>query len=318
MENTNLDLVSVIKPKPEADFIESPYISNIIEKAIRYIKAGIPVHLSGPTGCGKTTLALHTAHKLGKPVILINGDEEFSTSSLVGGEFGYRKKKVVDKFVSRVYKSDESYSKLWIDDRLTSACRYGFILIYNEFTRSRPEANNILLSVLEEGLLELPGAAQSGSYVKVHPEFAAIFTSNPEEYAGVFRSQDALMDRMITISMEYYDEETEILITAKKAGISYEMAGSIVRLVRRLRESGMCEHVPTLRSTIMIARASRYCPDTEAFKELCFDVLTPKIGNRNGEGVDPAILLDEIMQDEIMQDDMVWKQSDLSFATIED
>ena len=29
-----------------------------------------------------------------------------------------------------------------------------------------------------------------------------IFTSNPEEYAGVHKTQDALLDRMITIAVE--------------------------------------------------------------------------------------------------------------------
>jgi len=38
---------------------------------------------------------------------------------------------------------------LWVDNRLTTACANGNTLIYDEFNRSRPEANNALLSVLE-------------------------------------------------------------------------------------------------------------------------------------------------------------------------
>ena len=98
-----MDLVTVINPKPQDNFVETPYINGITERGLRYLKKGFPLHLSGPTGCGKTTLAFHIANSLGRPVVLINGDEEFSTSSLVGSQSGYRKKKVVDRFVSRVY-----------------------------------------------------------------------------------------------------------------------------------------------------------------------------------------------------------------------
>ncbi|MFQ5534087.1 MAG: gas vesicle protein GvpJ [Sphingomonadales bacterium] len=123
---------------------------------------------------------------------------EFSTSDLIGGEHGYRLRKVVDNFIHSVLKTEENMQKRWIDNRLTVACKYGLTLIYDEFTRSRPEANNVLLSVLQEKVLGLPAAREGDAgYLKVHPQFTAIFTSNPEEYAGVFRSQDALRDRTL-------------------------------------------------------------------------------------------------------------------------
>ena len=45
-------------------------------------------------------MAMHIASKLGRPVVMIHGDEEFTTSDLVGGEHGYRFRKVVDRFIS--------------------------------------------------------------------------------------------------------------------------------------------------------------------------------------------------------------------------
>ena len=292
-----MELVTVINPLPQEGFVESEYVRNITERGVRYLSKGFPIHLCGPTGCGKTTLALHIAYLRGRPVVLINGDEEFTTSSLVGGEYGYRKKKVVDRFVSRVYKYDESMTKTWMDDRLTTACKNGFTLIYNEFTRSRPEANNIFLSVLEERMLELPTAAQYGNYIKVHPDFSAIFTSNPEEYAGVFRSQDALLDRMITISMGLYDEQTEIEITQAKSGVSHATAEKIVRLVRKLRASDICEVNPTLRSCVAIARAFGDDGDDAWFARVCTDVLTPKIGKGKQGDTDPEVVLHDLLSE---------------------
>lgn len=286
--------ITVISTRPAEDFVETNAIRELTGRGIRYMKAGFPIHLSGPTGCGKTTLAIHIAHQIGRPVILLNGDEEFSTSSLVGSEFGYRRSRVVDRFVSRVYKENESVSKTWLDDRLTTACKLGFTLIYNEFTRSRPEANNILLSVLEEKILEMPSAAHGSSYIRVHPEFRAIFTSNPEEYAGVFRSQDALMDRMVTIHTGYYDEETEIAIVAKKASIPVADAAMIVHLIRDLRSSDLCASPPTVRSAIAIGRASQLGGE-EWYRQVCSDILLPKIGDGQSGDLDGRALLDRMI-----------------------
>ena len=117
----------------------------------------------------------------------------------------------MDRYVHTVIKYEENIDQEWSDSRLTLACREGYTLIYDEFTRSRPEANNVLLGVLEERLLALPGGGSSGGeYVPVHPDFRIIFTSNPKEYAGIHDAQDALNDRMITIDMDYFDESSEI------------------------------------------------------------------------------------------------------------
>lgn len=295
---SDLDLITIITPKPQAGFVETVRVAELTNRCLRYLKAGFPAHLSGPTGCGKTTLAMHVASKLERPVVLINGDEEYSTSSLVGGEMGYKKKKVVDRFVSRVIKVEEEYKKSWVDERLTAACKYGFTLVYNEYTRSRPEANNILLSVLEERILPLPAIATKSvknSYIKVHPSFSAIFTSNPEEYAGIYQAADALNDRMITINMDYYDAVTEAEITEAKSGLLYTDAVAIVSLVRRIRESGLCEHVPTLRSCIVIASSIEGLADP-SFRQTCIDVLSPKIGS--GGGVDPETVIDDMLKEE--------------------
>ena len=301
MKNMEQELVTILSPRPEKGFVETENVKKLTQRALNYIKAGYPVHLSGPTGCGKTTIAMHIAKKIGRPVVLINGDEEYGTASLVGGESGYRKKRVVDRFISRVLKEEESMSKQWSDERLTTACRYGFTLVYNEFTRSRPEANNALLPILEERILDLPSGASGESFIKVHPDFSAIFTSNPEEYAGVYRSQDALMDRMITVDIGYYDKETETEIIKAKSGIDDGAAERIAKIVRRLRESGNYEYTPTVRSGIMVAKAmvkSKSVLGDDFFKQICYDVLSPRIGKGKNQDLDPDIVIDDLLKHE--------------------
>ena len=269
---------TLLEPPPLPNFVETQFVRGIVDRALIYIAAGFPIHFRGASGTGKTTLALHVAGRLGRPVVMIHGDEEFSTSDLVGGEHGYRMRKVIDNFVHSVLKTEEDMVKRWIDNRLTVACKYGLTLIYDEFTRSRPEANNVLLSVLQEKMLDLPAARNGDGYLRVHPDFTAIFTSNPEEYAGVYRSQDALRDRMVTLDLNHFDEETEIAITMAKSGLKQNDATKIVRIVRGLRDSGVCEFAPTIRGCLMVSKAIKLQRGSikakdELFKEVCLDIL---------------------------------------------
>ena len=271
-------MTTLLEPRPLPNFVETPFVTGIVDRALTYIAAGFPIHFRGASGTGKTTLAFHVASKLDRPMVMIHGDEEFSTSDLVGGEYGYRTRKVIDNFVHSVLKTEEDMSRRWVDNRLTVACKHGFTLIYDEFTRSRPEANNAFLSVLQEKMLDLPAAREGEGYLRVHPDFTAIFTSNPEEYAGVYRSQDALRDRMVTLDLDHFDEETEVAITQAKSGFDRGDAEKIVRVVRGLRESGVCEFAPTIRGCIMVARALKVrngAVDAQnaLFRQLCLDVL---------------------------------------------
>jgi gas vesicle protein GvpN len=286
------EVTTVLEPNPLPDFVETPYIKDITTRALSYIKAGFPVHFRGGSGTGKTTLAMHIASKLKRPVVMIHGDEEFTTSNLVGGEYGYRLRKVVDRFISRVLKTEEDMVKRWVDNRLTIACKYGFTMIYDEFTRSRPEANNVLLSILSEKMIDMPvGRGGEEPYLKVDPNFTAIFTSNPEEYAGVHRSQDALRDRMVTIDVDHFDYETEIAITLAKSKLSRQHVETIVNIVRGVRESGKCEFAPTVRGSIMIAKTLKVRGITPAkangvFTQMCQDILaseTSRVGSKTNQ-----------------------------------
>jgi len=178
-----------------------------------------------------------------------------------------------------VVKTEESLSTLWEDHRLTTACLQGHTLIYDEFNRSRPEANNVLLSILEGRILNLPNLGRNGhGCVRVHDDFRAILTSNPEEYAGVHKTQDALMDRLITISLEHFDRETEIQITLAKSGLPRPDAERIVDIVRELRGVGVNNHRPTIRACIAVAkilayRQGRALLEDSTFRWVCSDVL---------------------------------------------
>ena len=178
----------------------------------------------------------------------------------------------------------------WVDNPLSLACKYGYTLIYNEFARTKPASNNILLSVFEEGILELPTKFGEDRYVNVHPEFRAILTSNSIEYAGIHRPQDALLDRMVGIYADYYGYETEVEIVIEHTGLDKELAENIVKLVRSVRERLPDAQKPGTRACIMIANGlkalngireingSRWSNGSKkiGFEQFCIDVIANK------------------------------------------
>lgn len=263
------------------NWVETDSVKAIKDRLKNWLRLNHPVHIIGPTGCGKTYLALQVAKELGKPTVWINGDESITTANLIGGYSQVEVNTTRDKFIHNVFKDKDMFKADWVDNPLTLACKYGYTLFYNEFSRSKPVANNVLLSIFSEGILELPTQFSEERYVKVHPDFRAIFTSNSMEYAGVHRAQDALLDRMVGIYMDYYDRETEAKIIAAQSGIKEEYALLIADILRSLRNKFPQEdHIGT-RAGVMVAQALKLVNkyDKQSIKQLLADVITSKTKN---------------------------------------
>ena len=290
-------MATVLHARPKG-FVSTPTIDRISRRAWRYLQSGFSIHLRGPAGTGKTTLAMHLADLLNRPIMLLYGDDEFKSTDLIGSNTGYTRKKVVDNYIHSVVKEEDELRQQWVDSRLTMACREGFTLVYDEFNRSPPEVNNVLLSALEEKLLVLPPDSHRSEYVRVSPNFRAIFTSNPEEYWGVHGTQDALLDRVVTINIPEPDLETQREIIGQKVGINNDDGDFIVNLVREFRDRAEIENSSGLRSCLMIAQVCYQheipaSSQDEDFRDICYDVLSSRCSL---SPKDAATLLDEVLK----------------------
>lgn len=258
-------------------FVVAPEVKKLEDRIKLWLNIGYPVHLIGPTGCGKTSLAMHTAKELGRPVVWINGDESVTTTDLIGGYSQIEQESLRDKYIHNVFKSNDILKADWVDNPLAIACKYGYTLVYNEFSRTKPAANNVLLSVFEEGILELPTKFGEERYIKVHPDFNAILTSNSIEYAGVHRPQDALLDRLVSIYMDYYSLDTEVKIVHAHTGLPVHDARKIVSVVRAIRERLPDAQKPGTRACIMIGKGLAALNGQNVnFEQLCIDVIAAK------------------------------------------
>lgn len=230
--------------------------------------------------------------------MLIHGDEDLDSSDMVGSLSGYKSRLLMDNFVHSVLKQEERWEPIWVEGRLTTACQNGMTLIYDEFTRSHPETNNVLLSVLEEKILQLPGARPGGKYLSVHPSFRAIFTSNPEEYAGVYKSQDALRDRMITIELGQMDMETEVRIASTKSGLDLARTYQVVAVVRHLA-AAFAGFRATVRRSIMVAKMVKELEiplSSSLFHDICQDVIVSELTRKNSGHVQRGILQQKVAE----------------------
>jgi gas vesicle protein GvpN len=279
-------------------FIETPEVMEIESRLKLWLNSGYPIHLIGPTGCGKTSLATHVAKELGRPVVWINGDEAITTSDLIGGYSQMENESVRDNYIHNVFKSRDVTKIEWVDNPLSLACKYGYTLIYNEFSRTKPASNNILLSVFEEGILELPTKFGDERYVKVHEDFRAILTSNSIEYAGIHRPQDALLDRMVGIYADYYCYDTEVQIVREHTGISLDQSRRIVSVVRSIRDKLPDGQKPGTRACIMIANGLKTLNGSSdiSFEQLFIDVVATKTCSTQDMAEKTKLVIESVSQ----------------------
>ncbi|HWU84914.1 MAG TPA: AAA family ATPase, partial [Rhodocyclaceae bacterium] len=129
-------------------------VANEIEMFEAAAKAGLPVLLKGPTGCGKTRFVEHMAWKLGRPLVTVSCHDDLTTADLIG---------------RYLIVGDET---VWVDGPLAAAVRAGAICYLDEIVEARKDTT-VVIHPLADARRVL-NIDKHGEQVEAPPEFMLV------------------------------------------------------------------------------------------------------------------------------------------------
>lgn len=249
------DVDKVFVPAHDANWVVDDTVMKLWEDLAIGIQDNEPVYIGGPTGCGKTKGVEVLAGALNQPVRRIQLNRDFRVAEFVG---------------QRTLEESESGKTVtgWKDGVLTEAMRNGWWLLLDEVDQAHPDVLMKLQGVLEGTSLVL--TENFGEVVESSPFFRIIATANTfgrgDEtglYSGAKIMNEATMDRFgVVIQAGYPNEETEIKILVKGAGIEPEQASKMVDCAKKIREAQAKEECSCTFSTRRLVswakKAKRY------------------------------------------------------------
>ena len=175
----------------------------------------MPMILKGPTGCGKSRFVEYMAWKLKKPLITVACNEDMTASDLVG-------RFLLDKDGTK-----------WQDGPLTTAARIGAICYLDEIVEARQDTT-VVIHPLTDHRRVLP-LDKKGEQVEAHPDFQLVISYNPGYQSLMKDLKQSTKQRFGGMDFDYPEEDLEVSIVSKEAGIDKETAGKLVQIAHRAR-----------------------------------------------------------------------------------
>ncbi len=197
------------------------------------------VLLEGPVGVGKTALAREVCGDLSRGFVRVDGDGRYTEAKLVG------------QFDPPLVLTSGYKAENFVAGPLLRAMRTGAVLFINELNRMPEGVQNVLLPVLDEGMLALPMLGD----VHAAPGFAVVATQNPAEFVATGALSEALLDRFELVRLDHASEADERAIVAQNARRKPgpEVIAAAVRLVRVTRLDPRIRRGASVRAAIAIA-----------------------------------------------------------------
>ncbi len=204
-------------------------IGNEVEMFAAAWRRGLPLMLKGPTGCGKTRLVEHMAHRLGVGLHTVSCHEDMTASDLLG------------RFL--LVGGDTN----WVDGPLTRAVREGGICYLDEIVEARPDAVVAVHSVADHRR-ELSLERLGGTTVEAAPGFLLVVSYNPGYQSVLKDMKPSTRQRMVSIDLDFPPAAREREILERETGLTGETASDLVRLaqaIRRVQDAGLREAAST-------------------------------------------------------------------------
>lgn len=210
------------------DDTETPFylpVGNETEVFEAAFQAGLPVMLKGPTGCGKTRLVEHMAHRLDVPLYTVSCHEDITASDLIG---------------RYVLQGGET---VWADGPLSITARHGGICYLDEIVEARSDSTVVIHS-LADHRREISLERQGHARIKAHPKFCLVVSYNPGYQSILKDLKVSTRQRMISVELSWPTPEIEERVLVEEAGVRPEVANALVRLgqaIRRLDDDDLRE-----------------------------------------------------------------------------
>ncbi|MGE4427422.1 MAG: CbbQ/NirQ/NorQ/GpvN family protein [Solirubrobacteraceae bacterium] len=230
------------------DYVASADEVGLAETALR---AGLPVMLVGPTGCGKTRMVEHLAQLLERPLRVVVGNDDTTTADLLG----------------RYLVRDGDIE--WHDGPVTTAVRRGELCYLDEVVEIRSEAIASLHPLADHRRSVY--LDRTGEEVTAAPGFGLICSYNPARMAGFRELRSAFTQRFVTLSVDYLPPEREVEVLVGETQVGREQAERLVHLGTSLRHA-LREHAtdpPSTRMLVYAASLLRQGLDEERAVEAC-------------------------------------------------
>jgi nitric oxide reductase NorQ protein len=229
-------LVSV--PRPEAPFyLPVGDETEIFEAAWQN---GLGIMLKGPTGCGKTRLVEHMAHRFGVPLSTVSCHEDITTADLLG------------RYVLA------GGDTVWVDGPLTRAVREGGICYLDEIVEARQDSI-VAIHPLVDHRRELCIERLGGIRIPAAEGFCIAISYNPGYQSILKDLKMSTRQRMISIELGFPPPDIEHAIVMHEAQVDTTLANDLVSLgqaIRRLEDSDLKE-VASTRTLIAAAKLTR-------------------------------------------------------------
>jgi magnesium chelatase subunit D len=171
------------------------------------LERGKAVLLVGLPGVSKTTMVRALAHHLGDEpdrFVDVTGDEQLTAHALVG------------TFDPPMVLKDGYQPEHFVPGPLARAMQAGGILYLEEMNRAPAGALNVLMTALSERYLEVPRLGR----IEARAGFTVIGAANPLDDVGTTRLSRGLVDRFVTLELDYQARPEELAIVRRRCGVA--------------------------------------------------------------------------------------------------
>ena len=208
-------------------FEEDPKAAKILEFGIKRRKN---VLIVGDTGCGKSSLAINVAARLGEKIEPCNLDGETSTGNLIGD-------------VALINKDGSTITQV-VHGAALRAYRDGKILLLEEVDFANPDILASLHRLMEtQSGFYVCNVGGAGEVIKRHPLYCVVATANTigtgEDsfvYSGTKPLNQAFMNRFsLTVRMDYLPADKEAKVVAAKSGLTTHHTKQLVECANEVR-----------------------------------------------------------------------------------